>query len=337
MSKSFLKGGKFTPSDRPKDGVPWFINVIVTTKCNLRCHMCASYKGKHQHLGPVEDFFGFFDRLAHWLPKSRMVVLTGGEPLLHPDIFEIVSHISSLGFITALNTNGAALNIEAVDKLVNGGLSVINLSLDAIGAKHEEQRNAPGLYQGIMDMIHHMTNNTKLSVSVVSVISAYNAKELPLMVKTLFEKPGLSSIQFQAIIPTMAMDWNPEFYENDPMWPQNKRQQDEVLTALDELSELRDEGHPINNPASQFAHWRKYFQNPHDFCSDLVCDVGDDSLIILADGSVSFCNRFEKLGTLKDDPKELWDSKKGQKLRRQMKKCKHSCNFFVNCCFVDEG
>lgn len=319
---------------RPDDGLPWFVNVIITTRCNMRCQMCRSYEIE-QDIGPTGDVISFFKRLGAWLPLPRMAILTGGEPLLHADIMEYVRALSAIGFIPALNTNGAALTDEKVAELKEAGLEAINFSLDSVGKMHDEQRRGPGLAGGVLDMISHVSRHTDWAIGVVSVISALSAEGLPELVKRVSENDRLGGIQFQAVIPTMAAEWDDGFFDTNPLWPQSDVELNQVLNALDRLENMRGEGYPINNPPSQFAHWRKYFRDPKNFTTGLPCRVPDDNLLISAQGKVQFCNHYGDIGSLKDDPEKLWNSEKAKKMRREMEDCDMACNFFVNCCFVE--
>lgn len=320
---------------RPADGFPWFVNVIVTTRCNLRCQMCRSYES-NKDLKDKQKVFRFFDRLGRWLPTPRMVILTGGEPLLHPDVFDYIRKLSSLGFIPALNSNGVLLDIETIEKLVDAGLGIINVSLDGDESMHDQQRNGPGLYRGVTDSLHYLSNHTDLIIGIVTVISAKSAKGLPALVRKLEKNKRLGGIQFQAIIPTMARPWDPEFFRTSSLWPRTDKELSQMLDVLDELEAMRKEGYNINNPPSQIAHWRKYFKNPESIRTDAPCKVAENNLLVTADGTVQFCNLYGQIGTIDDDPKKLWESKKAKKMRKKMQNCKEPCNFFVNCCFLDD-
>ncbi len=321
---------------RPADQYPWFVNVIVTTRCNLRCQMCRSYES-NKDLKDKGKVLNFFDGLGKWLPTPRMVILTGGEPLLHPDIFDYIRKLSDIGFIPALNSNGILLNVETVDKLVDAGLGIINISLDGDQTMHDSQRNGPGLYRGVMDSIHYLSNHTNLIIGIVAVISAKSAKGLPKLVRKLEKNKRLGGIQFQAIIPTMARPWDPKFFKTSSLWPRTRQEQSRVQKVLNELESMRKRGYNINNPPSQIDHWRKYFNNPENINSEEPCQVAENNLLVTADGAVQFCNLYGQIGTIDDDPQSLWESDKAKEMRNRMRHCAEPCNFFVNCCYIDDN
>ncbi len=88
------------------DRKPLQCSLYVTDRCNLDCSYCTEYDNSVPH-PPLAD-------LKMWLRKIRelgtmRIALVGGEPLLHPDIVEVVRYCRELGFATSLTTNGFLL------------------------------------------------------------------------------------------------------------------------------------------------------------------------------------------------------------------------------------
>jgi len=320
---------------RPADGLPWFINLIITARCNLYCHSCAS-ASVNMPMPPKEKVLAFIDHLAEWLPTPRMVIVTGGEPLMHPNIMEFLERLSRHGFITTLNSNGSLLNVEKVEQLKRLDLRVLNLSLDGIGELHDRLRNAPGLFQGVMDILYYMSHNTDFLINAITQINAVNAYNLPDLVRYVTGKPKFRVFRFQAIVPTLSRPWTTDFFKESHLWPRTDAELTTVLKAMDELEELREQGYPINNPHSQFEHWRRYFRDPFNFRGNQGCRVAYDNFQSMPDGTVNFCDKFPALGTIEDDPKTLWESPEAEKMRKEMSRCTRPCNYTVNCCFLEE-
>jgi len=322
--------------ERSPDDLPWFINLCVTARCNLNCRMCQSNVASHEEPA-TERWLRFFDRLGAWLPRPRVVTLTGGEPLMRDDVLTLVKRLAELGFEPRLNTNGALLDIECIHALVDAGLRVINLSFHGVGETHDRLRNAPGLFQGVMDMIEYMCERTNLAVRAVGVINAIGAREMPELVRRLAAFPRFGVVHFQAVIPTLSLPWSSSFFYADALWPRDPEVLAQVLDVLDELERMKRDGLPINNPPSQFAQWRRYFRDPMHAFQNLPCDVGDDNLIALSDGAITFCDHLGRLGTIDDDPRALWESPAAARLREDMRRCRRACNYRVNCCYVEQN
>lgn len=109
------------------DDKPLQCSLYVTDQCNLDCAYCTEYDNSRPHPS--------LDDLTSWLTKIRdlgtlRVALVGGEPLLHPDIVEIVRRSRGLGLATSLTTNGFLLTRPLVDALDAAGLEVMQISVD---------------------------------------------------------------------------------------------------------------------------------------------------------------------------------------------------------------
>ena len=319
----------------PDDGFPWFINISITNRCNLSCPMCQSNSAAPEVI-ETKRLNSFLDRLALWLKPPRRVTITGGEPLTHPGILSVTEKLSSAGYLPVVNTNAAALGVEMVDALVKAGLKGINISLDGVGEVHDRMRQGPGLFDGVMNIINYLRENTILEIYIVSVISALNAESLPELVELLDKITRIRKLSFQAITPTLSKGWSDDFYENSPLWPRNKAELQKVLLALDILEEKRDSGAKIKNLHSQFELWRRYFKDPNNFILEELCFAAQSNLHILANGDVTLCSHFDKLGTIDDDPVELWNSDKAKLIKKNMSRCQKSCNYFVNCCYLED-
>ncbi len=112
---------------RLRDRKPIQCSLYVTDQCNLDCSYCTEYDNSVPH-PPLVD-------LETWIRKIRelgtmRIALVGGEPLLHPDIVEIVAFCRKLGFATSLTTNGFLLTESLVRDLEMAGLQVMQISVD---------------------------------------------------------------------------------------------------------------------------------------------------------------------------------------------------------------
>jgi pyruvate-formate lyase-activating enzyme len=115
--------------------LPWNLadNAITwlepTTKCNLYCEGCyrENDPAGHKPLQMVMEELETVKRLR----TSDGISIAGGEPLIYPDIVELVSYISSQGWKPILNTNGQALTPELVTKLLDAGLVAFTFHVDS--------------------------------------------------------------------------------------------------------------------------------------------------------------------------------------------------------------
>ncbi len=85
-----------------------------------------------------------------------VLILSGGEPLLRPDIFEISEHAKSMGFFVGLSSNGALIDQEKSRHIAEIGYDYVGISLDGIGRVHDEFRRTPGAYDASLAGLRHL-------------------------------------------------------------------------------------------------------------------------------------------------------------------------------------
>ncbi len=130
---------------------PFLVALNLTRRCNLRCAHCyldagARRDGEAGELGAGE-VKALLDRIAA-LSDETMVVLTGGEPLLRPDLFELARHAAGLGLMVVVGTNGTLLDDERIAALQDAGVQAVGISLDSLDpVYHDAFRGLPGAWR----------------------------------------------------------------------------------------------------------------------------------------------------------------------------------------------
>lgn len=129
---------KVSYAKRMFDQKPLACHLYVTDQCNLDCHYCTEYDNSVPH-PDVSD-------LKRWCSKARdlgclHIGLQGGEPLLHPDIVEVVRHCKALGFSISLSTNGFLLDKDLVRDLDDAGLDTLQVSVDLMNPTESTRKS----------------------------------------------------------------------------------------------------------------------------------------------------------------------------------------------------
>jgi len=123
------------------------ISWNVTKACNLKCSHCYRDAGKKdpQELN-TKEAKELLQDIAH--ANFKIIILSGGEPLLRKDIYELISFAASLSLRPVLGTNGTFITKEVADKLKKAGLTRAGISIDSIDAKiHDEFRQKKGAWE----------------------------------------------------------------------------------------------------------------------------------------------------------------------------------------------
>jgi MoaA/NifB/PqqE/SkfB family radical SAM enzyme len=108
---------------------PILAHVIPMRRCNLSCAYCNEYDD-HSKPVPLEVMYQRLDRLAEL--GTTIITISGGEPLLHPDLDPIIARIRRRGVIAGMITNGYLLTAERIQRLNRAGLEHLQISIDNV-------------------------------------------------------------------------------------------------------------------------------------------------------------------------------------------------------------
>src|SRR3569833_1573280 len=106
---------------------PVMAHIVPIRRCNLSCAYCNEYDD-YSKPDPIETMKQRIDDL-HRL-GTTIVTISGGEPILHPDLDELISYIRSRGIITGMITNGYLLTADRIQRLNRAGLDHMQISID---------------------------------------------------------------------------------------------------------------------------------------------------------------------------------------------------------------
>ncbi|HUC53038.1 MAG TPA: radical SAM protein [Candidatus Cybelea sp.] len=106
---------------------PFLVHIIPTRRCNLACTYCNEFDDFSPPVA-LEEMHKRLDILADM--GTSIITISGGEPLLHPEMDEIIRHIRRRGMIAGMITNGFLLTKDRIDRLNRAGLEHLQISID---------------------------------------------------------------------------------------------------------------------------------------------------------------------------------------------------------------
>lgn len=180
--------GAPTPGTGPGDGrtvddfKPYLIALNLTKRCNLKCSHCyldATTKagGGHDEL-TTEESIRLIDQIAQ-VNRGCLLVITGGEPLVRPDILDIAQHAVSQGFMVVFGTNGMLIDDAMAKRLVDIGVMGVGISIDSLDKhKHDHFRGVHGAWDEAVAGIEACKRNG-LQFQIHFSAQPMNYKELP--------------------------------------------------------------------------------------------------------------------------------------------------------------
>ena len=160
---------------------PMLVFWETTRACLLACKHCRASATAQALPGELSTAEGkeFIDQVAGFGRPYPILVLTGGDCLLRPDIFELVDYATSLGIPVALSPSVTPmLTPEMIQKIVDSGVKAVSISLDGSRAEtHEGVRGIPGHFEKTVDAIRALSA-AGLTVQINTTVMRTNVNEL---------------------------------------------------------------------------------------------------------------------------------------------------------------
>lgn len=170
---------------------PSLISWNLTRRCNLRCPHCYLSAGKKEEAElTTGECLGLVDEMKAL--GTEMVILTGGEPLLRKDIYELASAASERGLWVVMGTNGVLLDDRVARKMIECGVKGVGISIDSIYPdKHNSFRGGPDSWQHSVRGLEVAKANG-LEVLVQTTVMGMNRDEIPQLIDFARERGAWS-------------------------------------------------------------------------------------------------------------------------------------------------
>src|SRR5271167_933878 len=144
---------------------PILVHIIPMRRCNLACGYCNEYDDFSKPV-PLEEMKKRLDILAGM--GTTIITISGGEPLLHPELDEVIRHIRRRGMIAGMITNGFFLNKERIERLNGAGLEHLQISIDN-AAPDEVSKKSLKTLDGRLEMLSEWA---EFQVNINSVLGS---------------------------------------------------------------------------------------------------------------------------------------------------------------------
>ncbi|MCL4491549.1 MAG: radical SAM protein [Nitrospirae bacterium] len=319
---------------------PKWIAWEITRRCNLRCVHCRSssemeIKGHPDF--PVEEAYRILDDISDY--AKPVVVLSGGEPLLRKDVFDIAGYGTEKGLRMCLATNGTLVNDEVCSKIKESGIRIVSLSLDGSTEQvHDNFRNEKGAFKGITNAAA-LFKKYGIEFIINSSFTKRNQEEIPKVYK-LAKELGATAWYMFMIVPTgrgediMNELISKEDYEDILDWHYRMEKDEHDMLVRPTcaphyyrvvLQKNKEEGTKIQRRTLKFSTG-----------GSKGCLAGQLICLIDVDGNVLPCSYFPKpAGNIrKQSFKDIWENSELFKDMRDFKKYKGRCGSceYINVC-----
>lgn len=297
------------------------VDLHVTNRCNLKCKHCVYTSGEWEMpdmtLDTVKKLIPSFKKLG-----VKEVHITGGEPLVNKEFFDIAKCLHENGFGTRVQTNGILITPEIAKKLKESGIEYVLISIDGLEKTHNSFRNSDKSFDYAVNAVK-ICLEAGLYTRVNTVINRSNVQDLPELIK---------------FINTLKPDQHSFFYLTPVGRGKNIK---ELMLSLEEWKDIEKivERAGRENNCIEKIRLQNVIKNNED---DKKCR--DDNCLILANGDVYHCVFFTyspyKLGNIyNEDLYELWTKNinnileetsneriSDKKCNKQEQNCKCNCS-----------
>jgi radical SAM protein with 4Fe4S-binding SPASM domain len=159
---------------------PLYVKLKVFYGCNLKCEMCNHWRDRRAPPVSIDRFQTVMRELAEL--GTRKIHISGGEPMLRPQVPDLVEQASTLGIKVTMTTNGTLVDKFKAKRLVEGGLRGVNISIDSPQRKtHEKIRGVEGSFKAAskaVELFRRYQHKGKLTIRINTVVSRTNYQTL---------------------------------------------------------------------------------------------------------------------------------------------------------------
>jgi len=315
----------------------------MTQRCNLRCVHCYAHATEHTAADELttEEGKALIDDLAAF--GSPVILFSGGEPLIRPDLPELAAYAVEKGMRAVISTNGTLITAQTARTLKAIGLSYVGISLDGMEPVHDRFRGVPGAYRKALEGIRNC-RQAGIKVGLRFTINRHNAAEIP-AVFDLLEEMDIPRACFYHLV---YAGRGSRMVEEDCTHEETRRIVDLIM---DRTKRLHDAGKPkeiltVDNHADgPYVYLRLLRENPEraqEVLSLLQMNEGNNSGRGI--GCVSWNGevhadqfwRHHSFGNVRKRPfSQIWTDPNDELLMRLKDKKRHVTGRCATCRWLD--
>ena len=255
----------------------------LTLRCNEHCFHCGSncMPQSREELS-VDEYRRILEEVKEDFDLRRLYLcITGGEPLLRPEFFDILGYAHELGYRWGMTTNATLITREVAHRLAESGMLTVSVSIDGLGETHDRLRGLPGGYDAAMRGIQNLIDEKAFqNVQVTTVVNHENIGELDDLFRVM---DGLDIDSWRVI--------NLEPIGRALQWPNRMLTQEDYRRLFSFIREKRLAGYPVEYGCSHYlgpeleGELRDWYW---------LCNAGIYTASIMANGDVGACLDIER-------------------------------------------
>lgn len=260
-----------------------YLFLELTLRCNERCLHCgSSCGGSASPEMSLSDYERVLTEVKEDFDIGRIqLCITGGEPLLRRDFFEIMSMAHEMGYHWGMTTNATLIDRPAAKKLKECGMDTVSVSIDGLKESHDAFRQTPGAYDRAMRGLNCLIEEGGFKeIQVTTVVNHQTIRELPELYKIMLDL-DIDSWRVIGMEPIGRALSHPELLLTDA----------DQRILFDFIREKRAEDMPVTYGCSHYLG-PELEGELRDFY--FICCAGIYTASIMADGGIGACLDIER-------------------------------------------
>ena len=292
----------------------------ITNLCNLRCQHCYqddfSKKSDLDWAGLEKVCDNLLNTMREW-GKTACIHLTGGEPLLKPDLLPLLTHLDRHSKVEELGiiTNGLTIDQEIMRRLSGfSKLKKIKISLDGGDAETNDSIRQKGAFDKVMQNLPLIKEGGRFEILFMLTVMKRNFRSLPSLFR-LCHNIDIDGLIIERFIPLGRGRKNMDEVLSKEEWK-------EMVGMLADFVSAEEENSFLPYQAFQIS-----FSGGEPELLGAPCVIGVDGLCIMPEGNVFPCRRFPvSIGNLLETPlKQIWEKSEILGRLRKKKSLKGKC------------
>lgn len=275
----------------------------LTLRCNERCLHCGSRCGdvKSEEMTPAQ-YHDILKQIAEDFDTRKFTLcITGGEPLVRSDFFEIMDDANKQGYFWGMTSNGILITPDVAKDLHRTGMKTISVSIDGTEATHDAFRRTPGGWQKAMTGIENLIKEGGFEhIQITTVVTHENINQLDDLYK-IFNKMDIDSWRIINIDPIGRAKEMPNLLMTS----------EDYVRMFEYIRNMRIAGEPVSYGCEHYLGM-DYEHEVRDWY--FHCGAGTEVASIMCNGNITACLDIERrpefvMGNIfKDRFKDVWEN-----------------------------
>lgn len=334
---------------------PNSISIGVNSECNAKCIMCdiglrnrgfdvdssfTKILDKDKIL-QLEELDIIINKIKYFKPNIH---INTTEPLLHPNIHDIISRLKRSQLSVSLTTNGLLLRNKALS-LCNASLDNLIISIDGYSGLHDEIRGISGLFDIIVKGVDIIRTNSDIPIRVNFTINPYNYDKIYTSITEIRKKinPNFITLTHMNYVnDDIKSIHDKEYRDTFPVETTSVSMLDPTTIESDVLyKELNDVDHNYENinffPKLNSNEIREYYKTPNILKNHNQCLTPWNHFQIAVDGEIytmTRCFNYSFGNIITQDFNAIWNGKKIRSFRKNLLKCNGAMPACARCCAI---